>query len=636
MKISKKKIVLALAVLFAVFFAACSDDSGSGTGAGFASEEDDPSSYIAEKIVPIKNKTISGYAQKGPFRAGSIVDIYELELDGKTFAQTGKSFTGKVANDKGEFKIPNVSLKSQYALLKVTGYFTSEINGEGVRATLTAVTDLSKRENVNVNILTHLEYDRVLALLGKGMNFTSAKKQAGREVLAAFGIGLEENAAAEDLDVSGESDADAALVAISKLVLAGAKSGTTRDEEDLSRLLATIAGSIGENKDGLSIFIEQEIARNIKNNYDWDGGMCRLVNLPSEEAYFYQVYISWKYTRQFCTSALDGKVFDVFKPYNDDDLRHMYFCNDGKWRFIGRTVRSFSSSGVWDTTNVWCEDFVENFGSGKDGEIKKGDITDLDYKYDEKMGKWREIDVLDTLLSTVCTEKHHGEVAKYKDSVYYICDKSGWRIESDIEVDIGKICSENTLGELGKDKMGLSYACYCFDNPVYCRWEKASEITKNVGIGCTKNNIGVIKQASTGVSYKCISGNYKNFAWSERWEEISVLDTLAFVCHSNDNIIGCNTVVFNKKMYVGCDSYYSNPPNIWRMLAIFDDDLYSLKKDSASFYKATDSLNLKLNSLGVVALQGNYEVYPDSLFNLHNATSCSALRDSLQLKQNSP
>ncbi len=67
MKISKKKIVCALAVLFAFFFAACSDDSGSGTGAGFASEEDDPSSYIAEKIVPIKNKTISGcgYASVG-------------------------------------------------------------------------------------------------------------------------------------------------------------------------------------------------------------------------------------------------------------------------------------------------------------------------------------------------------------------------------------------------------------------------------------------------------------------------------------------------------------------------------------------------------------------------------------------
>lgn len=644
MKISMKKIVDLLVTLLAIFFVACSDDSGSGTGAGFTSEEDDPSSYIAEKIVPIKNKTISGYAQKGPFKAGSIVDIYELELDGKTFAQTGKSFTGKVANDKGEFKIPNVSLKSQYALLKVTGYFTSEINGEGVRATLTAVTDLSKRENVNVNILTHLEYDRVLALLGKGMNFTSAKKQAGREVLAAFGIGLVENAVAEDLDVSGESDADAALVAISKLVLAGEEEGTNRDEEDLSGLLARIAGSIGENgtwgdvsgyyvpeepREGICPWVNKwNMVRRISDLYRWDGESCsESESLSSmEEKYLYQFYISWEYVGQSCTASLEGEI-EVDAVYH----RGLYYCKDGEWLYVGEE----------DYGIKWCQEFIEEegygLGIGKDGEIRKGDKTGLNYKYDEKMGKWREIDVLDTLLSTVCTEKHHGEVAKYKDSVYYICDKSGWRIESDIEVDIGKICSENTQGELGKDKMGLSYVCYCFNNPVYCRWEKADEITKNVGIGCTENNIGVIKQASTGVSYKCISGNYKNVAWSMWWEEISVLDTLAFVCHSNDNTIGCGSVVFNKKMYVVCDSpYSSDTPNMWRMLAIYDDDLYSLKKDSASFYKATDSLNLKLNSLGVVASQGKYDVYPDSLFNLHNVTSCSALRDSLQLKQNSP
>lgn len=546
-------------LLLAIFFAACSDDSGSGTGAGFTSEEDDPSSYIAEKIVPIKNKTISGYAQKGPFRAGSVVDIYELELDGKTFAQTGKSFTGKVANDKGEFKISNVSLKSQYALLKVTGYFTSEINGEGVRATLTAVTDLSKRESVNVNILTHLEYDRVLALLDKGMNFTSAKKQAGREVLAAFGIGLEENAAAEDLDVSGKSDADAALVAISKLVLAGAKSGTTRDEEDLSRLLATIAGSIGENKDGLSIFIEQDIAQNIKNNYDWDGGMCRLVNLPSEEAYFYQVYISWRYTRQFCTSALDGKVFDVFKPYNDDDLRHMYFCNDGKWRFIGRTVRSFSSSGVWDTTNVWCEDFVENFGSGKDGEIKKGGLTDLDYKYDEKLGKWRRIDSLDTLFSVVCTLNHAGELIEnvvdsviysgktYFDTVTYVCDENGWRKIAGAEKNFGATCTDKNRG-----------LCKQFNDSIFCcdtsGWRKAKYFfEEDVSEICTLDKRGKIMKGLSGVSYKCVGGTYDDTSscvdifgintcrYRTTWNKLLALDTLLWLCDGLEERSACKS-----------------------------------------------------------------------------------------------
>ncbi len=243
-----------VAISICAIFAACGGDSSNNSGTDESStssmdvhsEENDPSSYTPEAIVPIKNKTITGLAQKGPFKSGSTVDIFELEVDGKTFAQTGKNFTGKVSNDSGAFKISNVSLKSQYALLRVTGYFSSEINGESVLATLTAVTDLSKRENVNVNILTHLEYDRVLYLLGKGMNFTAAKKQAEREVLAAFGIeGKFKNS--EELNVFGDSDADAALVAISKLLLAGKKENSNRDEEDLSGLLADIATDIEED-----------------------------------------------------------------------------------------------------------------------------------------------------------------------------------------------------------------------------------------------------------------------------------------------------------------------------------------------------------------------------------------------------
>lgn len=505
MKISKKKIVLALAVLFAVFFAACSDDSGSGTGAGFTSEEDDPSSYIAEKIVPIKNKTVSGYAQKGPFKAGSIVDIYELELDGKTFAQTGKSFTGKVANDKGEFKIPNVSLKSQYALLKVTGYFTSEINGEGVRATLTAVTDLSKRENVNVNILTHLEYDRVLALLGKGMNFTSAKKQAGREVLAAFGIGLEESTAAEALDLSGESEADAALVAISKLVLAGEKEGTNRDEEDLSGLLAKIAGSIGEKGDwvdvsgyydpeepryGISPWINKSnMASRISDLYRWDGESCSESLSSMEEKYLYHFYISWAYVGQYCTASLEGEIV-VDSIYH----RGLYYCKDGEWRYVGEGGRN-AGPGF-----NWCQEFIEEEGAGlgfgKDGEIQKGDKTGLNYKYDEKMNKWRKIDALDTLFSTVCTEKHNGELAKNNDSVYYICDENGWRKMTEEDVDEGnlELCSIKNRG-----------VCAKFYNSFYCcdsnGWRNAGEYDADVGIVCSKD--GEIKKGLTGVSYKC-------------------------------------------------------------------------------------------------------------------------------------
>ncbi|WP_181369073.1 FISUMP domain-containing protein [Fibrobacter succinogenes] len=477
---------------------ACGDDSSnnSGTDSNSAStsdihfEENDPSSYTFETIVPIKNKTITGFAQKGPFKSGSTVDVFELELDGKTFAQTGKSFTGKVSNDSGAFKISNVSLKSQYALLRVTGYFKSEINGESVHATLTAVTDLSKRENVNVNILTHLEYDRVLYLLGKGMNFTAAKKQAESEVLAAFGIeGKIKNA--EELNVFGNSDADAALVAISKLVLAGEKENTNRDEENLSGLLAKIATDIEEDgewneKVSLGLWL---------GNYNVDKLLCledRDGNLTDK--YIRNYIISRRTVGRFCSSSIEGEIVKIphlcefYSPRDyitGVDCSYQFLCRDGSWSLVGdlglNNISSVSvgrhctaslynysfdnqgNSGffvcakgliskkwLWNygykgeyippdrsiVSNFekkveWCEyilsEEARSFSKGKDGEIRYGNITGEGYKYDEGRGEWYNISELDTLLH-VCTINHDGEKAKEKnnDSTVFFCYRGEW------------------------------------------------------------------------------------------------------------------------------------------------------------------------------------------------------------------
>ena len=451
-----------VAFLFALILVACGGDSANDSGTDTESssssdiqaEEIDSSSYEREEKLVIKNKTITGLAQKGPFKSGSTVDIFEL--DGKTFAQTGKSFTGKVSNDSGAFKISNVSLKSQYALLRVTGNFKSEINGESVHATLTAVTDLSKRENVNVNILTHLEYDRVLYLLGKGMNFTAAKKQAEREVLAAFGIeGKFKNS--EDLDVFGDSDADAALVAISKLVLADTN-GLNRDEESLSGLLTEISMDLEE--DGK---ITNHSVFPVSCSWNGDGNIGQTLGHAGEdercsrrewtstaERIVHNYVVSYN-VGKFCTSAIEGKVLeahycDYYKNIADCDGGHghdnKFVCIDGEWWYVGSSLN-------------WCEDYLElevkTWTKGKDGEIKKGAITGTTYKYDDEKGEWQEISNLDTLL-TACTTKRNGKIAKGPviapymlqpsneiieglgvDFLFYYCDKDGWRQATDEE-----------------------------------------------------------------------------------------------------------------------------------------------------------------------------------------------------------
>ena len=215
------------AIFGLLLLAACGGDSSSG-------------SSVQPEPVAVKDKFISGVSQKGPFVSGSAVTLYEL--DGETYAQTGRNFTGKITTDDGKFSVPSVTIASQYALLEANGYFRNENTGEKSSGTITlnALTDLSDREKVNINLLTHLEYERALYLVGTGVSVSSAKKQAEGEILNAFGI-KGEFANSEDLDIFSKGEGNAALLAFSVLML--------RDlsEADLTVILTKFATDIEED-----------------------------------------------------------------------------------------------------------------------------------------------------------------------------------------------------------------------------------------------------------------------------------------------------------------------------------------------------------------------------------------------------
>ena len=88
---------------------------------------------------------INGVSQKGPFLEGSSVTMQEL--DGNSLAQTGKSFKGKVVNDRGDFSIENVALDHPYVLLEVNGYYRNEVTGKKSNGSIfmKALADVSKQ-----------------------------------------------------------------------------------------------------------------------------------------------------------------------------------------------------------------------------------------------------------------------------------------------------------------------------------------------------------------------------------------------------------------------------------------------------------------------------------------------------------
>ena len=124
-----------------------------------------------------KVQTITGYVQKGPFINGSSVTVYDLKSD---LSATGKTYVSQITDDKGRFKLNDVSLSSNYVSLRADGFYFNEVSGKQSvsQITLFALSDINNKTEININILTNLEKARVEYLIKSGKSFSEVKTQA--------------------------------------------------------------------------------------------------------------------------------------------------------------------------------------------------------------------------------------------------------------------------------------------------------------------------------------------------------------------------------------------------------------------------------------------------------------------------
>ena len=211
--------------------AACSDSENKSISGGITEDKG---------FVGIKDLDVAGLAQKGPFVKGS--EVTAQGVDCKTMKYTDEQFTGKVNSDKGDFGIDDVNFSASCVLFTVSGYYLNEFTGEksSEKLTLHALTDLSDRETVNINVLTELEYERVMNLVSKEkMSFADAKKQAEKEVLASLGI-TDLFESFEGLSIYEKGDGNSALLATSVLLQ------SDLDAKDLTDRMDAVASSIAK------------------------------------------------------------------------------------------------------------------------------------------------------------------------------------------------------------------------------------------------------------------------------------------------------------------------------------------------------------------------------------------------------
>ena len=184
---------------------------------------------------------VAGVAQKGPFVKGSAVTV--RGIDCKTLEFTDLVFEGTVKSDKGDFALDSVALDTSCAVVEVTGKYLNEVTGKKTKGELTlrALTDLKDRENVNVNLLTNLAYERMMYLVKeKSKTLAKAKVQAEKEVLAAFDI-KDEVDEFENLNIFESGDGNAALLAVSVIMQGDA------DETALAKRLDNFDDSFAES-----------------------------------------------------------------------------------------------------------------------------------------------------------------------------------------------------------------------------------------------------------------------------------------------------------------------------------------------------------------------------------------------------
>jgi hypothetical protein len=219
-----------LLAAFGVLVAACSGGGGGGSPTPTSSVTPPAATYTAK----------SGVAQKGPLIKGSTVTAQELDA---MLSPTGAQYSYQITTNLGTFS-PTSTFSSQYIGLLATGYYFDEIANavSSGTVTLNGYADLAVDSVLNVNLLTTLEYQRIQNLITKSnMSFTAARTQAENEVLAALNIPTGSYGSFDTLDLSGTSDGDHILAAISCLFVYGNSAGS------LSQLIANFQSDIGAN-----------------------------------------------------------------------------------------------------------------------------------------------------------------------------------------------------------------------------------------------------------------------------------------------------------------------------------------------------------------------------------------------------
>lgn len=175
---------------------------------------------------------VVGIVEKGPFLHGTSVKLVELD-SAKRMVDSPRIHKTCITSSDGSYSLGPFNLVSPYVRVEVSGYYKNELTGglSSEPITLRNITDLTEKDTVNVNVLTHLEAGRTWKMAeNSGFNqpIRTVKEQALKDVLKSFLIfipgfndqsvmgGLQKiSKTADEISLFDDGEFSAALIAIS-------------------------------------------------------------------------------------------------------------------------------------------------------------------------------------------------------------------------------------------------------------------------------------------------------------------------------------------------------------------------------------------------------------------------------------
>lgn len=163
---------------------------------------------------------LKGYAQKGQFVKGSQVTAFAVGAD---MVATGESFPANISDDLGTFAITGKT-EAPYLELRAEGYYFNEVTGEVSSSPMYLEAFVKSNDTAaNINLFTTIIRPRVKKLIAGGVTYEKAVEQAQKELLSSkyvTDMGFSGSVSAfDELDITGQSDADGILLALACKIL---------------------------------------------------------------------------------------------------------------------------------------------------------------------------------------------------------------------------------------------------------------------------------------------------------------------------------------------------------------------------------------------------------------------------------